>query len=263
MKQITLKPHKMVNYDELMTFVGFLKTTSNFVLADVYPYFETMGVELTNSRLNTMIYDFVANKKVLKRTAKHYRTKGRPQEYEVINHNLNILNIIEPKTLPFHSSEKVPAKEIVQPKEVETEMLTLDDVERIGNMDLAFIGYTIRTEMNVTLRKLEHSEELRAKVSEHYEKTKKDLELTKIRMEADLLKAVKKNEVFMRDIKELKKTIGTLNNSIKMNNTTIDNLQSELNGLRKRFGRTANGKGFKLGEVAKFSGDKPHHLRNS
>jgi uncharacterized coiled-coil protein SlyX len=258
MKQITMKPHGKTTYDELMTLRGFMKVNETFILADVYPYFKTMGVELTNARLNTMIYDLVKNRGAIIRTAKHYRTVGKPQEYKVVNSNLNI---IKPPTLLDKFKKKADAKKIVKPEEVETKMLTLADVERIGEMDLAFIGYTIRTEMDIVLRKLKHSEELRTKVSEHYEKTKKELELTKIKMGDDLRKAVKMVESLKVGNADLRTTIGSLNKTVQARNTTIKNMQSELDGLRKRFGETTNEKGFKLGEVAKFTNGRPSHLK--
>jgi uncharacterized protein YukE len=208
---------------------------------------------------------------------------GNPQVYIIKSNNFDIPEDVTVMSQRRKSKKKrliEKPKEETQSEQVKTtEQVTaqaeetvktenkysLENVLNFNEMDLAFIGYTIRTEMDILQKQTgffaHENQKLREEISRLKEETTTKPYMVKIQdleYQMEVLKRNHQSELRSKDI-----DIERLNQKLTDLNKNLDSLRQQLTKAERSLDKAQAGRrGFSVGELA-FPNEKPEHLKGS
>lgn len=255
-----LEKNSVKNVESLWRF-SLIHKEKSFKLDDVFD-FMLKDIKLkrdvkTKAMIRALLSSFHKKGAVGKLTEQAYR--GKPQVYYFKSNDWTYGRF---KTTIGQKRKLVGGKKVtkdapIQKKDDAGSRLTLEHARQFDDMDLAFIGYSIRTEMDILQKQNDMLTDNMAKLETDFkelEKRSADKSVYMIKIQ-DLEEKIKKLKVdHSKELSEKDNQITRLNDRLTTANEEIKRFE------KSEYYKNANKKGFSVGELA-FPNGRPKHLQ--
>lgn len=240
---------KRIN-DDTQDIINYLIEFANIIKKEPFTAMEFMQfiheenpvqVNITKQKIRSLFHN-MCKRKGLKKTVKN-ATPSNHQKYVLITNQF----IIQNKKTPLAPLDKKYLEPSENEKPVEKGMLTLKDAQRMKEMDVAFIGYSIVKEIEASLGMIQVLED---EVKHLRDESTKE-EIFRLKMADMEEKHNRETNILKEKISQLSKDIQKLNNQIVAKNTLIERYESSQGSSQTTF---------KMGELARLKNDRPSHL---
>ena len=202
------------------------------------------------------IFNNLIRKEGLKKKHEH-AGRGTQQEYALLS-NQFILGPDPNRPYKFKKGYdsrrgrgRKKVDDVTKPIDDAPKVLTLEDAQKMGDMDIAFIGYSIVKEIEASTQMIKTLEADNKKLKEDVTKE----EIFKLKIQDMDEKHERKVKDLKEEISNLTRNVSKLNNQILQKNVLIERYETSQKSYNT--GQST----FKMGDLARIKNGKPSHLQ--